>query len=563
MGIIGLRKKPVDIYQVAEIVTTLCEPLTIGKELKLINGVDKAISPVLADEERLQQIINNLVGNAIKFTDKGEVGVTAVQRNGRVTISVHDTGMGIAADRQETIFTSFEQADLRANVYYQGTGLGLSIVKHLVELHGGSIHVDSEIGKGSVFSFDLETSPKPAEQSLELPVARLDDDPEENILRPEDTHDIPATIKSSKILVVDDEPINLQVVASHLDDQGYSVQMVSRGEEALYEIGKQLPDLVLLDIMMPKMSGFEVCREIREKYSKSKVVIIFLTAKNQVSDLVEGFALGANDYLSKPFSKNELLTRVRYHLENSQMAKRLIHLSEFSCRLSKLKDLKKVFQEAFDLICTSIPADCGVLRLEGKIIVEFGRPTEQQKAGGMMLGDSEINDEISLHSFQRSTAMLIRPRFFLDFEMMIVKEHHSRFSEIDVEFVRNVLTTIKVTRDNIREIITDARLLSGLHQIRESLKSVIYIKAQRNYCMVICDEHRNDFELRIPIQKIQSFFKESELLKVNRSILINPAKVQSLKKVAKQKYSVLMPGNEKLPISRSQEKQVREFFMRN
>ena len=138
------------------------------------------------------------------------------------------------------------------------------------------------------------------------------------------------------------------------------------------------------------------------------------------------------------------------------------------------------------------------------------------------------------------------------------------FNELDVEFIRNILTTIKVTRDNLREIISDARLLSGLHQIRKNLESVVSIKAQRNYCAIICDDGDNSsFDLRISIQKIQTFFKDSELLKINRSTLVNPAKVLTVQRVAKQKYSIVMKAGDMLPVSRSLEKQVRRFLERN
>ncbi len=173
----------------------------------------------------------------------------------------------------------------------------------------------------------------------------------------------------------------------------------------------------------------------------------------------------------------------------------------------------------------------------------------------------EENEEISLQRFHSSEVIRIHPRFFRDFGVLLVKEEHQVFSKMDVEFIRNILTTIKITRDNLREIISDTRFLTGLTRIRENLSSVVCIKAQRNYCSVLCEEgDSSSFELRISLQKIQTFFKESELLKINRSTLINPSKVQTLQRVAKQKYSVTMINNEELSISRSLEKQVRVFL---
>ncbi len=556
-----LQKKSLDFYQLTEIVLTLCRSLTIGKDLRLVNSIPKDLSPVEGDENRLQQILHNLVGNAIKFTENGTVTLTAVECDNRVAISIHDTGRGIPEEQLEAIFQNFEQVHSAENQNTLGAGLGLSIVKNLVELHGGTIKVTSEVGKGSTFSFDLPTSTSPPEISVEptLAIASLHSGKEEEL--PEIFFSSRKRQEKFDILVVDDEPINLQVVNSHLKEQGFSVRVVTSGEEALTAIEKKIPHLVLLDVMMPTMSGFEVCRRIREDYSQSQIVVIFLTAKNQVTDLVEGFSLGANDYICKPFSKNELLTRVKYHLGNYQMAKRFICLTEFSCRLSKLNELKKVFKEAFHLICEQLPVDYGVLIADEKIITKYGNSADRLTLDLFLSEKGEEYEEISFQRFHSSELMRIHPLFFKEFGLLLMKEEHQMFSKMDVEFVRNILTTIKITRENLREIVSDARFMTSLTQIRESLDSVVCIKSQRNYCSIICEEGGSDsFELRISLQKIQTFFKESELLKINRSTLINPSKVQSLQRVAKQKYSVIMTNNETLSISRSLEKQVRVFL---
>ncbi len=558
---INLQNKPVDFYQIAEIVLTLCRSLTIGKDLVLINAIPKNISPVIGDEDRLQQIMHNLIGNAIKFTDRGEIKVTATEGNDRVTISIHDTGRGIPDDQLEIIFLNFEQVKLTGINYSQGAGLGLSIVRRLVELHGGIVEVVSQVGKGSIFSFDLPISSTPPEKTIELPLTVTQVDSSEDAMLPVNGNNIHKNKKNYNILVVDDEPINLQVVTNHLAEQGFNLQVVASGEEALTAIEKSIPHLVLLDVMMPKMSGFEVCRKIREKYTKSKIVIIFLTAKNQVTDLVEGFSLGANDYISKPFSKNELLTRVKYHLENFQMANRLVCLSEFACKISSIVEFKKIFQTAFQLIYEQISVDCGVLILNEKIIDKIGSSRAKFAVDEILLENNKDDKEISFHHFHTSELMRIHPRYFKEFNIVVIKDGHQMFNKVDIEFIRNILTTIKITRDNLREIISDGRLLSGLNQIRERLHSVVCIKSQRNYCSIICENNSSEsFELRISIQKIQTFFKDSELLKINRSTLINPAKVQSLQRIAKQKYSVEMINDDNLPISRTMEKQVRSFF---
>ncbi|MCB0636927.1 MAG: response regulator, partial [Lewinella sp.] len=312
--------KPLDLRAVADIILKINEPLVAGKKLELCNKIGPDIPPVAADENRLQQILHNLVGNAVKFTETGSITIGASVKNGMVEIAVADTGIGIPQDKLEDIFKSFEQADASITRKYGGTGLGLAISKQLVELHGGAIWADSQPGSGATFFFTLPVAggaPEPSRQLAGL--ARV-------VELEEAAPAAPAPVapegeeKQFRILVVDDEPINQQVLANHLSFGHYAVVQAMNGAEALraLESGEAF-DIVLLDIMMPRMSGYEVCRRIREKYLPSELPVIMITAKNQVSDLVQGLSLGANDYLAKPFSKNELLARIRTQLNLSKI----------------------------------------------------------------------------------------------------------------------------------------------------------------------------------------------------------------------------------------------------
>jgi PAS domain S-box-containing protein len=371
---IKLQRKPVDFRQIAEVVLTISRPLLAGKPLELKNEIGEDLPAVDGDENRLQQIMYNLVGNAIKFTESGSITVSAkelkVERlkvegsgelkvegwqvegsqpnlqpsnlqpsnlqpsnlqpsnlqpsnlqpaNSFLEITVSDTGIGIPPDKFTDIFQTFEQVDASISREYGGTGLGLSITKQLVELHGGNIRVESKLGQGSRFIFTLPIStqiisPTPDRNQA---LARLREEAAPPQLLPSQ---IAPSNGQFTILVVDDEPINLQVVANHLSLQNYAIIQASNGMEALAKIESGLrPDLILLDIMMPKMSGYEVCKKIREQFPASEMPIVMLTAKNQVSDLVEGLSAGANDYLTKPVLKNELLARIKTHIELSKI----------------------------------------------------------------------------------------------------------------------------------------------------------------------------------------------------------------------------------------------------
>ncbi len=152
---LDIQKKPLDMRVLVDLVLKFSEPLLAGKNLIFKNEIPPDLPPVEGDENRLQQILHNLVGNAIKFTESGEVRISAAQRNGMVEISVADTGIGISKDKQQDIFKSFEQVDASISREYGGTGLGLAITKSLVELHGGKIWVESEAAQGAVFTFTL------------------------------------------------------------------------------------------------------------------------------------------------------------------------------------------------------------------------------------------------------------------------------------------------------------------------------------------------------------------------------------------------------------------------
>jgi two-component system sensor histidine kinase ChiS len=304
---IELELKSVSIRELAAVILTLNKPL-VKPTVKLINNLPADLPLVKADENRLQQILQNLIANAIKFTENGEITISAKPiEDNQLVITVSDTGIGIFEDQIENIFKSFEQVEGSTAREYGGTGLGLAITKQLVELHGGKIWVKSKPGVGSDFSFTLTISKEKKNQS---PIAVIN--PEiKNELLPLNNN----TKGKFKLLIVDDELVNLQVLVNHLSLENYTIRQASLGTEALEIIENGFkPDMILLDVMMPRMTGYEVTERLRKFYPATELPILMLTAKNQTSDLVEGLAAGANDYLTKPISKHELLARVKTHI---------------------------------------------------------------------------------------------------------------------------------------------------------------------------------------------------------------------------------------------------------
>ncbi len=323
-----LQMTPLDIKSVVNLVVDVSRPLVNKAELTLINQIDDDVPTVYADENRVQQILYNLVGNAIKFTDEGTIVVSSMVQDDNLVITVSDSGIGIAPNKLDSIFESFEQADGSTARAYGGTGLGLSVTKQLVELHKGKIWVESNEGQGTGFSFTLPlfntqgdaqvvakpvVNNKPAQSKTlgartvfkeDFVEPALDDTP--LLLEGEVVTD------AGRILIVDDEPINLQVLQNHLRLKNYQITTAASGQEAIAAIeGEQKFDAVLLDVMMPGMTGFEVCRQIRRKYPTNQLPVLMVTAKDRISDLSASFGSGANDFLTKPVAKVELLERLK------------------------------------------------------------------------------------------------------------------------------------------------------------------------------------------------------------------------------------------------------------
>jgi signal transduction histidine kinase/class 3 adenylate cyclase/ActR/RegA family two-component response regulator len=316
-----LDPKPVDLHVAVDVVVTLIRPLLGDRPIQLINDVDDSVPAVFADEARLQQILNNLIGNAVKFTDQGEVRIAAALDDGFVRIDVTDTGIGIPTAALDRIFESFEQVEGAATRERGGTGLGLSVTRQLVELQGGRITVQSQIGRGSTFSFTLPVSRvRPIRTATVTPTIAETGVPSGNgdARQVVEVHELLAVADGDRrvrILVVDDEPVNQQVLSNHLTVARYSVVQAMNGHQALQILESEPQfDLVLLDVMMPRMSGYEVCEKIRRTHLATELPVIMVTAKNRTDDLVTGLSVGANDYIGKPFSKQELLARIKTHL---------------------------------------------------------------------------------------------------------------------------------------------------------------------------------------------------------------------------------------------------------
>ncbi len=344
-----LNFSKVDPHALTEVVLTICRPLTGGRDLKLINDIPLDSPSVKADENRFQQILYNLIGNAIKFTEIGSIRISTRLENQMLAILVTDSGMGIAEEDHDRIFDFFEQADLDSSVV--GTGIGLAVTRQLVELHGGEIKVTSKIGEGSCFSFTLPLHEGETEK-VKLPTVKAEahfSETKEDLL----AETLPPMVLGRQgashpsdfhILIVDDEHINRQVLINYLSISGFKTTEAINGPRALQLIETQGPfDMVILDVLMPKMSGLEVCKAIRLEHPPHELPVILLTALDRKNDLAAGFEAGAVDYLTKPTTRVELLARVKNHLD-LLIAYRTLE-SRVAARTRELEDRYKALRE--------------------------------------------------------------------------------------------------------------------------------------------------------------------------------------------------------------------------
>lgn len=403
---IELELRPIDIRAIVNAVSILSQHLIIQKNLHIINRIPADLPLAEADENRLQQILYNLIGNAIKFTPEGIVEISAIilpkGNKSQVAITISDTGIGIPTHKLDRIFESFEQGEGSTAREYGGTGLGLTITKQLIELHGGEITVESEVGIGSRFTFTLPI----AENAVKTPTENRVKNP----LQPQEINTL-LSINSSfiepkinlsseviKILIVDDEAVNRQVLFNNLSLHQYAVFQASNGEETLELIAKGLrPDVMLLDVMMPKMTGYEVTQKLREQFNARELPIILLTAKTQVQDIVTGLNIGANDYMMKPFAKDELLARIRTHVNISRLQTENLRLAtelEVTRRLQQMilpKPEELAMISGLEIVGFMEPADevggdyYDVLETDGVVTFGIGDVTGHGLESGILM----------------------------------------------------------------------------------------------------------------------------------------------------------------------------------
>jgi signal transduction histidine kinase len=278
----------------------------IQLEIKLPNN----LSDQIIDERRIRQVLINLLNNAMKFTLEGGQITLEVNKwedrelennNTWIRFSVIDTGIGIAPENINKLFQPFIQIDSALNRQYEGTGLGLALVKQMVELHGGKVGLTSKLGEGSCFTIDLPYLPSEPETREGLPTTTTE---QESLFSR-------GAIESHLILIVEDNEANISTISNYLEAKGYCFLLAKNGQEAIALTKAHHPDLILMDIQMPVMDGFEATKQIRLDPNLANIPIIVMTALAMAGDREKCLAAGANDYLSKPIKLKQLATIIQ------------------------------------------------------------------------------------------------------------------------------------------------------------------------------------------------------------------------------------------------------------
>jgi signal transduction histidine kinase len=392
-GTIVIKPEPLNVPDFIKGEASSIRSVAEDKRIRLETFVDPALGTVMADRDKLEKVVLNLVFNALKFTPAGgRVELRAEKQGEEFVIIVSDTGMGLSAANLANVFSRFWQADDTSRRKYQGVGIGLALVKELSIAHGGDVSVTSQQGKGTIFTVRLpykkaeeeapaitEEAPKPeptaqpagtvsSQEWLANLYRRAELFPsmtplQDTLRQVETSHN---GTNTPTLLVADDEPDMLRYLKSQLATHYRVIEAVD-GQQAVEKASQFLPDIILLDMMMPEKDGLQACREIRQRTSTQSIPVILLTARADEETKMAALSAGASDFLTKPFSTTELHVRI----------KNLVESHQYQIKLSKQKTvlehtIEQLKETETQLVQTEKLASLG--RMSAGIIHEINNP---------------------------------------------------------------------------------------------------------------------------------------------------------------------------------------------
>ena len=322
----------VNMTEIVERAIASTSSLFDQKNLQLKRDIEANLPEISGDRDKLIQVVVNLLSNAVKFTNQGIVTCSAFQKEGGIVVGITDTGIGIAPEDHDKVFEQFKQVGDTLTDKPKGTGLGLPICKEIVEHHGGKIWLESNLGQGSTFYFMLpvmKTNGKPAQPiQLNALLEKLKTRVAESQLSLKNEH--------ATILVVDDDDGIRSLLKQELGDAGYLIEEAANGKEAISKIRSNRPNLVILDVMMPEMNGFDVAAILKNDPQTMDIPIIILSI---VQDKSRGFRIGVDRYLTKPIDTGLLFTEIGSLLEQGKSKKRVMVVDEDSVIVRTLAEV--------------------------------------------------------------------------------------------------------------------------------------------------------------------------------------------------------------------------------
>ena len=324
-GKIEWQMQKITVAEIVERAAAATRALFETSKLELIEEVEADLPQVMGDSDRLIQVLINLISNAVKFANEGSVTLRAKRNEGEVIVSVIDTGIGIAPDHLDKVFEKFKQVGDTMTDKPKGTGLGLPICKQIVEYHGGRIWAESELGRGSTFSFTLPLQEKARDNGDRIHV----DTNVDALIEQLKASIVPASPDRAEaqktILVVDDEAPIRELLRQSLEAEGYLVGEAADGMEAIARVKTEKPDLIILDVMMPAIGGFDVAAVMKNNPSTMDIPIIILSI---VEDKERGYRLGIDRYLTKPINTEALLQNIGLLLSQGSSKKKVLLVDE-------------------------------------------------------------------------------------------------------------------------------------------------------------------------------------------------------------------------------------------
>lgn len=348
-GKVEWQMQPLDPVELIEWAANSTAALFEPNNLQLVNEIEPDLPQIMGDRNRLLQVLINLISNAVKFTEAGKITCQVKQESNGVCISIIDTGVGIAPEDQPKVFEKFRQVGDTLTDKPKGTGLGLPICKQIVEHHGGKIWVESEPGQGSTFSFIIPTCATDNRTTAKLNLDALVKQLKEHVITT--TTKIDESRKT--ILVVDDDTNIRKLLRQQLENEGYNVREAKDGMDAIHQIKSTRPDLILLDVMMPQINGFDVAAVLKNDPETAEIPIIILSI---VENKERGYHIGIDRYLTKPINTEKLLNEIGSLLSQGTSSKKVLVVDKNSSTLKVLSDVLQA--QGYSVLEASDPQDC-------------------------------------------------------------------------------------------------------------------------------------------------------------------------------------------------------------